>query len=175
MPVPAPSRYSQDEVLRFYWLEDGVLAGCSLPGGENGRGPVKNGAALGRDLDELRQQGVGAILTLTEDALEAETLAAHGMAALHLPVPDMTAPLPGQIHEALTFIDRQRIEGHAVAVHCLMGQGRTGTILAARLIRDGMPADEAISRLRQMCPGAIESPAQQEALRRFAERRDWVL
>jgi atypical dual specificity phosphatase len=162
-------------MLRFYWLESGVVAGCSLPGGDSGRWPAAHGGALDRDLEELRQQGIGAILTLTEDALDADTLAAHGLETLHLPVPDMTAPLPAQVQQALEFIDRQRVEGRAVAVHCLMGQGRTGTILAAYLIRDGMPAEEAIGRLRQICPGAIESGAQRESLRRFAERRDWVL
>lgn len=171
----ALARYSRGDMLRFYWLEEGVLAGCSLPGGNNGRWAARNGIALGHDLEELRRQGIGAVLSLTEDALNLETLAEYGLDSLHVPVPDMTAPLPGQIQAALTFLDRQRVEGNAVAVHCLMGQGRTGTILAARLIRDGMPADEAIVHLRRICPGAIESPAQQEALHRFAERRDWIL
>lgn len=162
-------------MLRFYWLEDGLLAGCSLPGGDRARWPAARGDALGRDLDELRQQGIGAILTLTEDPLDAEILAAHGLVSLHLPVPDMAAPLPEQIQQALAFLDEQRLHGRAVAVHCLMGQGRTGTILAARLIRDGVPVEEAISRLRHVCQGAIESPGQVAALHTFAERRDWVL
>jgi atypical dual specificity phosphatase len=87
----------------------------------------------------------------------------------------MTPPLPEQIQQALFFIDQHRLAGTAVAVHCLMGQGRTGTILAAYLIRDGMPADEAIARLREICPGAVESPSQRHALALFAQRRDWVL
>jgi atypical dual specificity phosphatase len=162
-------------MMRFYWLEPGVLAGCSLPGGENGRWPAAGGDALTRDLEELRGQGVGAILTLTEEPLDADILAAHGLEYLHIPVPDMTPPLPVQLQHALEFIDRQRLDGRSVAVHCLMGQGRTGTILAAYLIRGGTPAEDAIGRLRQICPGAIESPSQRHALGLYAERRDWVL
>jgi atypical dual specificity phosphatase len=172
--------YPQGEMLRFYWVEDGVLAGCSLPGadvrdGANQHRPATSGLLLAVDLENLRLQGVGALLTLTEEPLDQDVLADHEITSLHLPVPDMTPPLPDQIHHALEFIDAQRAEGRAVAVHCLMGQGRTGTILAAYLIRDGMPASEAIARLREICPGAIGVSSQEQALVRFAERRDWVL
>ena len=54
-----------------------------------------------------------------------------------------------------------------------MGQGRTGTVLAAYLIRAGSSAQEAIVRLRDICPGALSSPTQERALEAFAQRRDW--
>jgi atypical dual specificity phosphatase len=168
---------------RFYWLIEGEIAGCSRPGGSNriaantttDQPRTSPSEQLDQDLIWLHSQNIAAVLTLTEAPLEEEVLERHGFEVLHLPVPDMTAPSPEQMQEALDFIDIQRSMGHAVAVHCLMGQGRTGTILAAYLIRRGITAEDAVARLRVICPGAIESTDQQHALQAFAESRSWIL
>lgn len=164
---------------RFYWLIEGVLAGCSIPGGTSASGSWRDGheysEALASDLDQLRQDGIGAILSLTEDPLPADMLSRKRFEHLHLPVPDMSAPTPDQLCAALDFIDLSRSQGRGVAVHCLMGQGRTGTILAAYLIRSGVKVADAISRLRTICPGALSSPSQERALAAYYERRDWML
>jgi atypical dual specificity phosphatase len=171
-------------VQRFYWLIDGSLAGCSRPGEVNGVRPHNTAEApetddavqaLDRDLRWLRNQEVGAVLSLTESQLTPEAVTRHGVETLHLPVPDLTAPHPVQFQHALEFIDWQQAMGRAVAVHCLMGQGRTATVLAAYLIRSGIEPDHAIARLRAICPGAIGSPGQESALHAFAVRRDWLL
>jgi protein-tyrosine phosphatase len=56
-----------------------------------------------------------------------------------------------------------------------MGQGRTGTVLAAYRIRSGKGVDDALRELRTVCPGAVENPEQVQALHGFAARRDWIL
>lgn len=173
-------------VQGFYWLIPGELAGCGRPGGPGGVGMRRDddgGRAGGAespqrvedDLLWLKGQGITALLSLTEAPLEERLLDRHRFAWLHLPVDDMTAPAPLQLRRALGFIDWQRALGRGITVHCRMGQGRTGTILASHLIRDGLPAEEAIRRLRAMCPGALGSPSQERAVRDFARRRDWVL
>lgn len=156
----------------FYWLIEDVLAGCPRPGGgERDTRP----AALDADLDWLRAHGIGALLTLTETPLPSETLVRHGIVALHLPVDDLTAPSPEQLEQALAFIDRQRVAGRAVVVHCKVGQGRTGCVLAAYLIRSGSAPDAALRHLRALCPGAVGMPEQERALHAFAQRRDWII
>ncbi|MGH2558003.1 MAG: protein-tyrosine phosphatase family protein [Thermomicrobiales bacterium] len=158
---------------RFYWLVPGILAGCSRPGGRRrwwGRGD-----SLDEDLTSLRSQGIGAVLSLTEEPLPAEELARHGLDSLHIPIVDLQPPTPAQFREGLAFIDRLRMAGQPVAVHCLMGQGRTGSILAAYLIRDGLSAEEALAELRAACPGAVENAAQEAALAEFAARREWLV
>ena len=155
---------------RFYWLIPDTLAGCSRPGGRDG-----DADRLDNDLAWLRGQGIGAVLSLTETALAAGALARHDLASLHLPVADLTAPAPLQLRQALGFLDWQRAHGVPAVVHCLMGQGRTATVLAAHLIRGGLSADEALRELRAICPGAISSADQERALAAFAARRDWLL
>jgi atypical dual specificity phosphatase len=157
----------------FYWLIPNGLAGCGRPG-RRGRaaGPPD---ILDADLAWLRQQGIAAILSLTEMPLDREALARHGFASLHLPVVDLTPPAPEQLHAALAFIDHHRAHGRPVAVHCLMGQGQTGTVLAAYLIRDGLHPDLALTELRAVCPGAVENPRQEAALADFAAARPWVI
>lgn len=152
-----------DDMRRFYWVVEGRLAGCSRPN-----------LAIADDLAWLRDQGIGAVLTLTEQPLPTDLLARNGLVGLHIPVDDMTAPTPAQLDEALDFIHAQ-IQLHAVAVHCLMGMGRTGTVLAAYLIRHGASPDDAIRHIRSLCDGAICTPGQERALANFAAARAWII
>jgi hypothetical protein len=48
-------------------------------------------------------------------------------------------------------------------------------VLAAYLIRAGAHPDDALRRLRALCPGAVGSADQERALHAFAARRDWIL
>ncbi len=164
----------------FYWLIEGRLAGSPRPGSRRGdhsgdASPEQEQAALDEDLTWLRMRGIGALLSLTETPLDISVVARHGFDVLHLPIDDLHAPTPAQLHYALAFIDRQHALDRSVAVHCLMGQGRTGTVLAAHRIRVGSTPDAALAELRALTPGAIGSPEQEIALRTFARHRDWIL
>ena len=152
---------------RFYWVIDGQLAGCSRPGA--------HGRSLAEDLALLQDHGIQSVLTLTETPVLAHALEAAGMDALHLPVDDFHAPTTQQMLRALAYIDESLAENMPVAVHCLAGQGRTGTILAAWLLRSGLSAFDAIADIRALAPGAIESAPQVAALRRWADERPWLV
>jgi atypical dual specificity phosphatase len=167
-------------VRNFYWLFEGAIAGSARPGGEIGRhSAVPAGVTLGEALDDdlrwLIGQGIGAILSLTETPLPAEALQRHELVTLHLPIDDQTAPTQAELIAALDFIDQQQVAGRAVLVHCRIGEGRTGSILAAYLIRQGASAEQALASLRAIRPGAISAPTQQDALATFARQREWIV
>ena len=57
----------------------------------------------------------------------------------------------------------------AVGVHCELGRGRTGTMLACYLVaREGYSGDKAISETRARRKGSIETPQQEQAIKDFA-------
>lgn len=158
-------------IPRFYWLYRGALAGSARPGG---RTPGVASTLYG-DLRWLADNNLRAILTLTEEPLPDEAIRRFGLSALHLPVRDLTAPAPEQFARALEFIDQSQASGIGALVHCLEGQGRTGTILAAYLIRAGLSPAESIQRIRDLCPGSIGTLEQERAIAAFAHRRDWII
>ena len=160
---------------QFYWVVKDKLAGSCRPGLNGNRaGSFKARQAMDEDLAWLREQGIGAVLTLTETPLPTDLLSRNDLVGLHIPVDDMTPPTPRQLDDALEFIHTQS-QRHAVVVHCLMGMGRTGTVLAAYLIRHGLSTQEAMTRIRDLCPGAICTSEQERALVLFAAERAWIV
>lgn len=164
----------------FYWLDEGNLAGSALPELSDPwfqmpDTPALRERTLNENLRWLVDQGIGAILTLTEEPLAAVSLQRYSLASLHLPIPDQTAPRTDDFLAALDFIDAQHSLDRAVLVHCHVGMGRTGSILAAWLIRQGATPEQAIARLRAIRPGSVSTLSQEEALARFAARREWIV
>ena len=52
----------------------------------------------------------------------------------------------------------------------LAGRGRTGTVLAAYFVSQGMPARDAVQHVRTLRPGSIETPEQERAVFELARR-----
>ena len=148
--------------LGFVWLEPGRLAGTPLPGAVND---------MDNDLAALKRVGISHLITLTERDLPQDALKRHGLANLHLPTRDHEAPSLGQIQMLLKRMETLMAQGEVLAVHCLAGRGRTGTVLAAWWIREGLTAQEALRRVRLLDAHYVQS-AEQEA---FLQRYDVVI
>lgn len=83
---------------------------------------------------------------------------------------DHGVPPLDSIDRGVRFIEEQVKAGRAVAVHCLAGEGRTGCVLSAYLIRaKGLSAAEAMANLRLLKRGFVERN-QEDAVRDFARR-----
>lgn len=145
----------------FSFVIPGQLAGLARPG---------SWRALDLDLRELAGEGITALVSLTESALDEETVRAAGLAYLHLPVLDFSPPSPDQVDRFVAFAKETIATGGAVAVHCTAGMGRTGTMLACYLAAIGETPEEAIESVRRIRPGSIETHEQEEAVRACAMR-----
>lgn len=90
-------------------------------------------------------------------------LARHGIGWAHFPIRDFGAPQAGadwaslsqQLHAVLDRNGR-------ILAHCFGGQGRSGMVLMRLMVERGMPGDAALSALRAVRPGAVETDAQRE-------------
>jgi atypical dual specificity phosphatase len=143
----------------FNWIIAGKLAGCAEPGVM---------ASIDYDMDLLARMGITYLITLTEKDLPPEPLARHGLRNLHLPIYDREAPTIRQVYMLVRKIQVLLDEGQIIAVHCKAGIGRTGTVLAAWLIREGgLSADAAIKRLRTIKSTYVQSQVQEQFLDLF--------
>lgn len=146
--------------LGFAWLEPGRLAGTPLPGAVND---------MDHDLAALKRVGISHLITLTERDLPQDALKRHGLANLHLPIRDHEAPSLGQIQMLLKRMETLMAQGEVLAVHCLAGRGRTGTVLAAWWIREGLTAQEALRRVRLLDAHYVQSAEQEAFLQRYED------
>jgi len=148
----------------LYTVDGGRLAG--LPGP----------AYIEWDFPRLRKMGFSVVVSLECERLNTFEIEDAGFEHRKICVHDFTAPTFDQIDEFVSFVDAKKAEGKKVLVHCYAGRGRTGTMLAAYLIHEGMHSDAAIREIRDKAQraygtlvGVIE-PEQEETLRQYERR-----
>jgi atypical dual specificity phosphatase len=151
--------------INFSWVINNQLAGSGLP----------------LTFDQfmwLVNHGIGTIVTVRELPLPLDWLSADDIKSshstgrtskkvnyLHLRVEDYHSPSIEEIESTVKFIENE-IEGkRAVLVHCAAGKGRTGTILGAYLLKkENLSAKDAITRIRNLRPGSIQTDSQENSL-----------
>jgi atypical dual specificity phosphatase len=131
--------------MKITWIEEHRIACGGIPI------DIKN-------LESLREQGICAIVTLTEHpltaqkALSTEVLAEAGFEVLHVPIVDQFPPSREQAEEVLNFVERVKSENKPVYLHCHAGIGRTGTMLHALYLLSGMPLEDVKQMLKTARP-----------------------
>jgi len=166
-----------DHAITAIRLHAGILGLCGCPGG--------TGAFLGRPdpdagLDALARWPAGAVVTLMESR-ELEMLGLDGLPAefrerfplwLHLPIRDGDIPGSRWMERwqlARLVIAAVLAEGDNVAMHCLAGVGRTGTVAAMCLVdADFGSGRKAIDHIRTVHNvHAAETPEQEAFVERY--------
>jgi atypical dual specificity phosphatase len=148
--MPAPHRFS--------WVKRPLLAALAQPNDPE-------------DFTWLRQQGIQVLLSLTEEPPRRDWINDAGLMSVHEPIEDFGTPTQKQLDYCVTVIENALAQNMGVAVHCSAGRGRTGTVLGAWFVSQGMSAEEAIARVRKLRPGSIETEEQEQAIGEMERRR----
>jgi tetrapyrrole methylase family protein / MazG family protein len=126
----------------------------------------KNSIAIGslpdlETLKELEKQNYKVVINLCEEAHHRKYINENFVDYLHIPVSDMGLP---SMQNLRIFIRNMRFYeccGLPVFIHCHAGLGRSGTMAAIFLLTKGYSANMAISAIRDLRPGAIETKQQE--------------
>lgn len=129
----------------LFWMVEGVLAGRCGP------------CCQPWDLGELKAVGIGAVVSLSDDAGDPDALARAGIAHLHRPIKRNVPPLEEDvsrageaISEALAWVLEMEAAQTPVLVHCALGNDRTGLLMAAYLMARGAAPVHAVSQVRSL-------------------------
>jgi atypical dual specificity phosphatase len=140
----------------FSWVINSKLAGSGIPMSRS-------------QLHWVINNGINVIITVREVPLPSkwlEYIRVNSVDYLHLKVEDYGAPTLDELDATGGYICRQIEHGKSVMVHCAAGKGRTGTILAAYLLKEnpGLTSYQAIRRVRKLRPGSVQSETQEQAI-----------
>ena len=121
---------------------------------------LRPGLYFGRRLNQTEAEAlpVEAVLDLTVEYDEVESF--RKRAYLNVQVLDLTSPSLEQLRESV----RHLREYSSCYVHCSLGRGRTGAVMVAFLVSEGMDLEEAIVEVKRLQPKLHLAPGAREVL-----------
>ncbi|CCN72104.1 cyclin-dependent kinase inhibitor 3 family protein [Vibrio nigripulchritudo] len=152
-------------------LESGGLVLTPCPG--------TKGVALEASLQQLKDEGVQAVVTALDNAELAskevselgEITEKLGMKWFQIEIEDDCAPsdaFTAKWQKASPELHKILNQGGKVALHCMGGSGRTGLFAAHLLLEKGWKLADIIREVQALRPGAFTKPVQVDYIERVA-------
>jgi protein-tyrosine phosphatase len=104
------------------------------------------------EIPTLTEIGVNAIVSVMDDPSNLDLYEQAGLPHRWLPTTGGKPPTLEQVEEFVQFVDDQNAQSHRVVVHCSSGRRRTGTFLAAYLIKSGQSVEQALATVDRSNP-----------------------
>jgi atypical dual specificity phosphatase len=124
------------------------------------------------DVAALSRAGFTAVVTVASEEYAdpvRDWCVARGLRHLRYRVPDMAVPEAADVRDFVAEVAHELAREGRVAVHCLGGVGRTGTLIACYLVSTGCSADEALAEVRRRRPGSVQTRGQELCIARYAK------
>ncbi|MBT8447726.1 MAG: hypothetical protein KJO38_11280 [Gammaproteobacteria bacterium] len=145
------------EALNFSFVVPGKLAGMAMPGAVEA---AREQVAL------LRAQGITDLVNLTPGDY-ASPLIRQNFPVLDCPIADFDIPTFEQLDPVIALYRTPAV----IAVHCMAGVGRTGTVLSCLVgIEHGLRDYAAISHVRKHRRASVETGSQAAFVCEFLAR-----
>jgi protein-tyrosine phosphatase len=143
--------------------------------------PGTKGPGLQASLEQLRDQGVKAIVTLiTDEEMKEKNVTTLGTNAgelgirwYHFSIEDDRVPdenFATGWAEASPELHQVLKDGGKVAIHCMGGSGRTGMVTAHLLLEKGWELTQIVQIVKYLRPGAYTAPGQLEYVESIATK-----
>ncbi len=130
-------------------------------------GPAPSTAS---NLETIRKADIQVILNLCAECNELhEAERKSGFLVYWLPIFDGLAPEMDELDEAVTWMKEQIDQGRKVLVHCRFGVGRTGTVIAAYLLKSGNTFKE-VMKIMASTPASPTSRDQLDIIDKYANK-----
>ncbi|TSO25142.1 Dual specificity protein phosphatase 23 [Bagarius yarrelli] len=141
----------------FSWVEPRKLAGLGMP-------------RMTAHYQFLLTNGIKHLITLSERKPPYQDTCPQ-LTMHHIRIHDFCAPTFDQINRFLSIVEEANSKGEGVAVHCLHGFGRTGTMLACYLVKSRkLSGIDAINEIRRIRHGSIETREQEQMVVQFYQQ-----
>ncbi|XP_063601732.1 dual specificity protein phosphatase 23-like [Penaeus indicus] len=143
----------------FSWIVQEEICACAWPESE-------------ANIAFLRNKGVRVLVSLCVERRPHRSANKH-MECHVIDVEEFEDPSVEQMKEFISICEKARVENKVVCVHCRMGRGRTGVMLACYLVRFyQQEPSQAICNVRLMRPGSVETWEQERAVRNYRDYMD---
>ncbi len=146
----------------FSWVIDNKIAGSGTP-------------MTSKQYRWLIKNNIKSIVTVREFPLPEKWLVDNGKNTIlkedykFVYVKDYGVPTLEVLDNIVNYIHSKITEEKKpLVVHCAAGKGRTGTILAAYLLKkENISSDDAVKKIRSIRPGSIQSKVQEQVLHEY--------